>query len=118
MLDSWSGETNKRVLEKIQITNKGTGYKLYDEFYPDIGSWYHAEYEPIVQIESVDANGGILSVYIYKSGVYGPDVPNELNGIGLVNTKGNGTGATCDIQITPMTSNKVTVTTTTKIEIG
>lgn len=108
---------NKRVLEKIQIIKGGTGYKLYDEFYPDIGR-YHMEYPPIVQIESVDANGGIQSVYIYKSGVYASDVPNDFSGIGLVNTKGNGTGATCDIQITPSISNKVIVTHTTKIEMG
>ena len=112
------GAQQKRVLESMVITTPGTGYKLYDEFYPlSDSAACHNLFEPIVQIEGVDQNGGIQKVYIYKGGSYYTDCANVIPGITLFNTKGMGTGAVATIHITQLAPKapKVTITHSTTI---
>jgi len=110
---------SKRVLVSVTIKKPGTGYKLWTTVYPDITPPVlrcHALYDAVVQVQEIDANGGIVKVWIEKAGYYDPDCSNNMYDLALIDNVGQGAGAQADISITPLPPepkqglNKVTIT--------
>ncbi len=103
-----------RVLKTIYIQGlpSGTGYKVGDTFYPDLGRFNpHELSQPIVLVNKVDANGALLYVIIYYGGQYAADTPQNWNSVGAINTKGMGTGGKFDISLsTPVGPHQVNIT--------